>query len=112
MLKIGGHEFGYLYVGPKVGVAFSKLSNSDAFAGTGDTKFRTGLHLGVVGKLGITERWSIQPELTFMQKGVRVKTGPIESNFKTSYIGIPILAKYSLIALGFTKIHAMGGGVY
>lgn len=111
MLKIGGHEFGYLYVGPKVGVAFSKLSNSDGFVGGGDVKFRTGLQLGAVGKLGISERWSIQPELTFMQKGVKVETGPIESKFKTSYIGIPILAKYSLLAIGFAKIH-LTGGVY
>jgi len=109
MLKIGGYEFGYVYVGPKAGVAFSKLSNSDAFAGTGDTKFRTGFQFGVVGKFGITSRWSIQPEVTFMQKGVKVETGPIESKFKTSYVNVPILAKYSLIALGFTKIHAMGG---
>jgi len=112
VLKIGGREFGYLYVGPKVGVAFSKLSNFDGFAGSGgDVKFRTGLQLGVVGKLGITERWSIQPELTFMQKGVKVETGPMESNFKTSYIGIPVLAKYSLLAIGFAKIH-LTGGVY
>lgn len=109
MLKIGGREFGYVYVGPKAGIAFSKLSNADGFGGNGDTKFRTGFQFGVVGKFGITDRWAIQPEIVFMQKGVKVETGPIESKFKTSYVNVPILAKYSLLALGFTKIHATGG---
>lgn len=109
MIKIGKKEFGYFYLGPKLGLAMSKISNtSSSFGGT--SKFRTGFELGVSGKLGINEKWALQPELMFIQKGVKVESGSFESKFKTSYIGIPILAQYSLMAVGVTRLHVEGGG--
>ncbi len=109
VVKIGKKEFGYFYLGPKLGIALSKISNATASFG-GTSKFRTGFELGVVGKLGINEKWAVQPELTFVQKGVRVESGSFESKYKTSYIGIPVLAQYSLMAVGVTRFHLNGGG--
>jgi len=110
MLKIGGYEFGYVYVGPKVGLGFSKISNADKSFG-GDVKYRTGMELGLVGKFGITDRLAIQPEVTFMQRGVKTDNNGFEGKYKVSYLSIPILAKYTLKAFGFGKIH-LTGGVY
>lgn len=109
VMTIKGREFGFMYAGPKVGLGFSRISNADKSFGGGDVKFRTGMELGIVGKFGITDRLSIQPEITFMQRGVQTDNNGFESKFKVSYLNIPVLAKYSLKALGFAKIHALGG---
>ena len=110
MMKIGGYEFGYVYAGPKVGLGFSKISNADKSFG-GDVKYRTGMELGLVGKFGITDRLAIQPEVTFLQRGVKTENNGFEGKYKVSYLSIPILAKYTLKAFGFGKIH-LTGGVY
>ncbi|SDB96106.1 porin family protein [Williamwhitmania taraxaci] len=109
VLKIGNREFGFVYAGPKIGLGFSRISNADESFGGSEVKFRTGLELGIVGKIGITDRLSIQPELTFLQRGVKTDNNGFESKYKVSYLSIPVLAKYSLKALGFAKIHAIGG---
>jgi hypothetical protein len=110
LVTIGKKEFGYFYFGPKVGLTLSKISNTSNSLG-GSSVFRTGFELGVSGKLGINEKWALQPELMFVKKGVTVESGIFESNYKTSYIGIPILVQYSLMSIGVTRIHLEGGGV-
>ncbi len=111
LFNIFGQEVGFIYVGPKVGCAFSRMTNADeSFGGT--VKSRTGFQFGIVGKFGFTDKFSIQPELSFYQKGVVADaSGGFTSKYKTSYIGIPVLAKYALAQVGIVKIH-IDGGVY
>lgn len=114
LFKLFGQDIGYIYAGPKVGGAFSKMTNTEKSFTTnnkGDVKYRTGFQFGIVNKIGITSKFSIQPEFIFCQKGVQVKSNGVTSKYKTSYIGIPILAKYALAQVGVVKIH-VNGGVY
>ncbi len=102
LFKVFGHEVGSIYVGPRLGMNFSKFSD---FNGTYE-KSRFGYEFGAVGEFGFTTRFSIQTELMFLSKGSRDENfGKIRMN----YIGIPILAKYGFRALGLDKVYVMGG---
>lgn len=108
LFKIAGQEVGFVYVGPKMGTNFSQISNWTEFAGT-KNKSRVGYQFGVVGELGFTNRFSIDGELMFLTKGHK-QTSPIGTeNINVSYLGIPLLAKYSFKILGLSKVYAKGG---
>lgn len=102
LFKVFGHDVGFIYVGPRVGMNFSKFSNfNGAFE---DNKF--GYQFGAVGEFGFTSKFSIQTELMFFNKGSK------DNDFgkvKMNYLGIPILAKYAFKAFGLSKVYAMGG---
>jgi hypothetical protein len=105
LFTIFGQEVGFIYVGPKIGGTYSKISNfSDMFPTF--TKYRYGYQLGAVGEFGFTSKFSIQTEIEFISKGAKSTT---DQRIKMNYIGIPILAKYCFKALGLSKIYAMGG---
>lgn len=60
-----------------------------------------GLHLGALVNIGITDDFSVQPELTFIQKGNKfdfdlgtLGGGVVETKTTYNYLEIPILAKY------------------
>jgi hypothetical protein len=113
VFSIGGLDVGYVYVGPKVGFGSSFISN----LAQDEQKTRILLNLqgGIVGKFGITDKLSIQPELILQRKGGKVKQEETqfssEADYKTiaSYIGLPILAKYSFLKWNDLKFHASGG---
>lgn len=111
LFTIGNQEIGFLYLGPKVGMGGSWVSKSKI----GDEKTATLLsyQFGVVGKFGLTERLSIQPELVYSRKGNKVKTEGTNFDYtgKTfaDYLGIPILAKFSFIKIGNFRFHGSGG---
>ncbi|NBC08282.1 MAG: outer membrane beta-barrel protein [Bacteroidetes bacterium] len=61
---------------------------------------RIGLDLALMASLGITEEFSIQPELHFIQKGFRLDLDfgvgdVVESQVLVNYLEIPVLAKYA-----------------
>lgn len=111
LFTIFGQEIGFVYAGPKIGSVFSKISNADnSFSVAGDkVKNRIGLQFGFAGKFSFNPKFSIQPEITFYQKGVETENSLGTSKLKTGYIGIPILAKYALAKIGVVKIHIEGG---
>jgi hypothetical protein len=113
LFKVFGKEIGFVYAGPKIGGIFSRISNFDepAFPGADkpDVKFRTGFQFGIVGKFSITPKLSIQPEIAFLQKGLKTEVSGATSKYKTGYIGIPVIAKYALTQFGDIKIHVEGG---
>jgi len=111
MFTILGKEIGFVYLGPKIGSVFSSMSNAESSFSFGETtvKTRTGFQFGFVGKFSLTPNFSIQPEVTFYQKGVKYETTGASSKIKTGYIGIPIIAKYALAKIGVVKIHLAGG---
>jgi hypothetical protein len=109
IFTIAGKDIGFLYVGPKFGMGTSFISN---YTQDGqDTKLFLNVVGGVVGKFGITERLSIQPEIIFTRKGGKSYDDEFKSNQKTiaQYIGIPILAKLQFIKIGDIKLHGSGG---
>lgn len=102
LFKVFGHDVGFIYVGPKVGINFSRFTEFNDFY----EDFKLGLDLGAVGEFGFTNRFSVQTEMMFFSKGSRdADIGKI----KMKYIGIPILAKYSFKLLGLKNVYAMGG---
>lgn len=108
LFKIAGQDVGFVYVGPKVGMNLSQISNWTTFTGTENT-FRYGYQLGVVGELGFTNRFSVDGELTFISKGHKQTSDFSDQTYKVSYLGIPLLAKYSFKILGMSKVYAKGG---
>lgn len=105
LFNVFGHDVGFIYVGPKLGGAYSNISNtSESF---GKTESRFGYQIGAVGEFGFTSKFSVQTELLFYSRGA--KYADIDGGIKMNYIGIPLLAKYSFKALGITKFYAMGG---
>ncbi|BDX36917.1 hypothetical protein CYCD_02720 [Tenuifilaceae bacterium CYCD] len=105
LFKVFGHDVGFIYVGPKVGMTFSNISNySDEF--NVETKSRVGYQVGAVGEFGFTSKFSVQTEVLFYSRGAKFND---DAGIKMNYVGIPLLAKYTFKALGITKIYAMGG---
>lgn len=107
LFKIGHVEIGYLYLGPKAGIHGSWMTNATQTGS--DTETLMGYDLGVVGKFGITKKLSIQPELIFSRKGSKQSYTGGEGKTIAQYIGIPILAKISVIKIGDLMLHGSGG---
>lgn len=108
LFKVFGHDVGFIYVGPRVGMSASRISNwSDA---TGlENKSKYGYQFGIVGEFGITSRFSFETELNYMSRGMKQEADDFTSKIKVNYIGIPLLAKYSFGFLGLKKVYVKGG---
>jgi hypothetical protein len=108
LFTIGNQGVGFLYLGPKIGAGGSWMSNTSTTGS--ETSTLLGYQFGVVGKMGFTEKLSIQPEFIYSKKGVKQKlTGGGESQTIASYLGIPLLAKLSVIEINNIKLHGSGG---
>ncbi len=109
LFTIGKQEIGFLYVGPKIGMGGAWVSNLKVNDENTGTLFT--YQFGVVGKFGLTNRLSIQPELIFSRKGSKVVSDEFDYEGKrfADYIGIPILAKLSFIKIGKFRFHGSGG---
>ena len=76
--------------GIKAGVNFAKLTGDDVE----DADGRTGLNIGAIFELPISESFSIQPEVVYSQQGLQSEENGIESKLKLDYINIPVMAKF------------------
>ena len=98
-------------LGAKVGYNWNNVS-APAFNGTLDFKQMTNVNFGLVSQIGLTDNFSIQPELNYVQKGFRIQESkdltlynvpiPLGVNAVTAvkYIDIPVLAKYKFRGAG------------
>lgn len=77
---------------PKVGINMSKQNIGDL---SGE-KNRTAIQGGVAVNIAAGSRFSIQPELNFIQKGTKIKNGTLDETRKLNYLELPVLAKYSV----------------
>ena len=108
LFTIGNYDVGFLYLGPKIGAGGSWMTNTSTFGS--ETSTLLGYQFGAVGKMGFTEKFSIQPELLYSKKGVKqILSNGGESESLASYLGIPILAKLSVIKFQNIKLHGSGG---
>ena len=92
-------------LGAKVGYNWNNVT-APAFNGTLDFKKMTNTNFGLVAQIGLTDNFSIQPELNYVQKGFRIQESkdlnlynvpiPLGVSAVTAikYIDIPLLAKY------------------
>ncbi|WP_299526663.1 porin family protein [Winogradskyella sp.] len=79
--------------GAKAGVNFASLTGDDV-----DADGRTSFHLGAVANIGISEKFSVQPELLYSAQGL-TNDGDVVG--KLDYISLPILASFE-VAEGFS----------
>ncbi|MBL7818089.1 MAG: PorT family protein [Saprospiraceae bacterium] len=98
-------------LGGKVGYNWNNVA-APAFNGTIDFKNMTNTNFGLVAQIGLTDNFSIQPELNYLQKGFRINEGtdltlfnvpvPVGVNAVTAikYVEMPLLAKYKFRSEG------------
>lgn len=83
--------------GVKAGVNFATLNGDDAEGINGKTAF----HVGGLANIGISDEFSIQPEVLYSAQGGKLKEGNIMGKYNFDYINIPVLAKF-MVADGFS----------
>lgn len=81
--------------GIKAGANFSKFSGPDAKLGNASPKFKPGFAGGGLVNIGITEMFSVQPEVLYSMEGSIYKEGGNKLIFKTDYINVPVLVQYN-----------------
>lgn len=86
-------------IGPKAGVNIASFTGDDSFDEDGNTS-TIGLQFGAVVEIPVSDKFSIQPELVYLQKGAGTEFDvfgtKVETDFKLNYFEIPILAKVYL----------------
>lgn len=75
--------------GLKAGVNLATFTGDDS----AEAKGMTGYHLGGVVNFGITDRFSVQPELLYSAQGTDSDLG----DFRLDYINVPVLAKFMVV---------------
>lgn len=79
--------------GLKAGVNFAKIGGDDI--NSGDVEGLTAYHFGLVAEFGVSESFSVQPELLYSVKGYSFEDfGNSDTDVKLNYISIPVMAKY------------------
>jgi hypothetical protein len=87
-----------LNFGVKGGVNFASITGDF----TDDLNSRTSLHFGVVAEIGISEKFSFQPELLYSAQGAKYDDSDgYSGTTKLDYLNIPLIAKY-YVAEGFS----------
>lgn len=96
--------FGFTYVsaqdvdfGAKAGVNFATITGDDVDSFSS----RTAFHLGFVAEIGITEKFSFQPELLYSAQGSDYSDDFFEGTVKVDYLNLPLMAKF-YVAEGFS----------
>jgi hypothetical protein len=121
------------YIGVKGGISIPKLSDNNENELAKDFKSRVAPNFGVFVELGVTERFSIQPEINYAgQGGKRIGIQPLTqtppglpplpngafyyADFKNtaelSYLEVPVLAKYKFGNKEKPKFYVNGGVFY
>ncbi|MCF2447669.1 PorT family protein [Dyadobacter sp. CY345] len=76
-------------IGPKAGLNISNYTGGDI-----ESDALVGYHLGGLLNYGFGEVFSIQPEVLFSTQGAKVQSNGTKSEFKISYITIPVMLKF------------------
>ena len=85
--------------GGRIGINSATVDIEDPSGLSVQPNSRVGLDIAAVVNVGVTEAFSIQPELHFIQKGFKLKLDFFgdeeETNTNLNYLEIPVLAKYA-----------------
>jgi opacity protein-like surface antigen len=84
-----GFSYGQTII-PKVGLTLSKWSGDDVE----DAKFKPGFTIGAGLNMPLgTGMISLQPEINYIQKGVKFEEGDISEKYTLNYLEVPVLVK-------------------
>jgi hypothetical protein len=76
-------------IGPKAGLNISNYTGGDI-----ESDALVGYHLGGILNFGFGKVFSLQPEVLFSTQGAKVRNGSTKSDFKISYVTIPVMLKF------------------
>ncbi|MEO6284264.1 MAG: porin family protein [Dyadobacter sp.] len=76
-------------IGPKAGLNLSNYTGGNI-----DSDGLVGYHLGGILNYGFGNVFSIQPEVLFSTQGAKVQNNGTRSDFKISYVTIPVMLKF------------------
>lgn len=91
--------------GPRLGLSISNLGGDDA----PDSDSRTGMVVGWSFSVDQGNRWGIQPEFHYWEKGAETQLLGFDRQLKTSYLDIPILFRLDLTDGGAVSPHILIG---
>lgn len=84
--------FAQMSGGAKAGLNLANIGGDDA----GDTDMRVGFHVGGYLNFGISDAFSIQPELLFNSVGTKFTDGDGDVSYALNYISVPVMFKYNV----------------
>ncbi|MFK8102710.1 MAG: porin family protein [Saprospiraceae bacterium] len=109
-------SFAQLSVGVRGGVNFATQSISGDDASSLSLDGITGLFIAIPVEIGITENFSVQPELTYLQKGSSFSFDILgfntESSTTLNYFELPVLAKYKFVKTDDLGVYAAAGPTF
>ncbi|WP_138484756.1 porin family protein [Dyadobacter bucti] len=76
-------------IGPKAGLNISNYTGGNI-----ESDALMGYHLGGIVNYGFGNVFSIQPEVLFSTQGAKVQNNGTKSDFKISYVTIPVMLKF------------------
>ncbi len=88
-----------LRFGAKAGANLAALTNNDDF----DSRF--GIHFGALAEIGISDRFSVQPELLYSGQGYKRELEGRILRAKIDYFNLPVMASVEL----FDDVNLMAG---
>jgi len=77
---------------PKAGVSLASTA-SKTDGESEDIKMKTGFTFGVAAPISISEQFSVQPELLYVQKGGKLKSDGVTASATFNYLEIPVMAR-------------------
>ena len=80
--------------GVKGGLNIPKITGSDRQ----DTEGKVGFYGGLFVGFPVADKLTVQPELVYSVQGVKLKYQDLESDLNTSFVNIPVLAKYTTVS--------------
>ena len=94
-----------LEVGGSIGFNSANVN----FDGDLEPDSRTGIRAGGFVAIGLSEAFSVQPELLYSSKGYEVSVLGTTATAKLNYLSLPILAKYKIIEKSGFQAYALAG---
>ncbi|MCF0040032.1 porin family protein [Dyadobacter fanqingshengii] len=76
-------------IGPKAGLNISNYTGGDI-----ESDALVGYHLGGIINYGFGKVFSLQPEVLFSTQGAKVNNAGNKSDFKISYVTVPVMFKF------------------
>jgi len=76
-------------IGPKAGLNISNYTGGNI-----ESNALVGYHLGGVLNYGFGKVFSLQPEVLFSTQGAKVENAGSKSEFKISYVTVPVMLKF------------------
>jgi hypothetical protein len=77
---------------PKAGVSLADIANKTD-GESEDVNMKAGFTFGVAAPISISEQFSVQPELLYVQKGGKLKSGGVTASATLNYLEIPVMAR-------------------